>query len=175
MVICGYRSAWKKAPCAAEAAGTVRAALGTAAPPGQCLQHADPRPLKGIINSASPTVFVLTTCWESIHPLGKGFSLASAQVAWRQPPLERPDCFHSTQNLVLLSSGPSHRLLLKHQGDQPLSLVSAFQVCTRMTSLNPSLPRVMVERAVKVMKKIAESCRVGISLETNPGNCLITG
>lgn len=115
VVICDSRSAWRKAPCAAGAVRIVRASLGTAAPLRRCLQQADPGPSAGIINSASAMFFVSPASWESTHPLAKGFGLASAHTTQGQPLLERPDS--SPQRLDSLSSGPPHRLLIKHQGD----------------------------------------------------------
>ncbi|XP_032557484.1 uncharacterized protein LOC116793609 [Chiroxiphia lanceolata] len=115
----------------------------------------------GIINSASPVLFVRPACEEHTHLLAKGFGPASACTDQGQPPLEQPDCIFSPQHLVLLSSGPSRSLLIEHQGHRLLSLVSAFRVWRRMEQPELQPARLMVE---KVVRKIAERCRAETDL-----------
>lgn len=123
-----------------------------------------PRPLPGVINSASPMLLVGPACGE--HLLAKGFGLTSACTDQGQPPLEQPDCFWLLQHLAWLSSRSSCSLLVKQEGDQLLSLVSVFQAWRRMDEPESQPARVMVE---KVVRKIAESCRASTKLETDLG------
>lgn len=96
-----------------------------------------PRPLVGIINSASPMLLVGPACGE--HLLAKGFGLTSARTDQGLPSLEQPDCFWLPQHLAWLSSGSSYSLLVK-QEDQLLSLVSFSKRGGEWMSLSHSQP-----------------------------------